>query len=59
MAELQWIEQGMPGPKEVGTTAVEGLRPNLVFLDPLPSSKVAALWRLNTEADLRAANYIP
>lgn len=43
MAELQWIEQGMPGPKAVGTTAAEGLRPNLVFLDPLPSSKVAAL----------------
>lgn len=43
MAELHWIEQGMPGPIAVGTMAAEGLMPNLVFLDPLPSSKVAAL----------------
>lgn len=43
MAELHWIEQGMSGPIAVGTTAAEGLTPNLVFLDPLPSSKVAAL----------------
>lgn len=43
MAERHWIEQGMLGPIAVGTTAAEGLGPNLVFLDPQPSSKVAAL----------------